>query len=160
MGQIVHLKTDWMKVKTTVDVELLYQTHCKERLVAPAVRSGPSSVSSFKVYHGCRELPHSKRALPSMVHIQLLIEAGAQRPEHFSPRWVKSDKPYVYRDFLWGGLRHCRDFSAVWLSSLPYPAFFSFPPTVADSNKYSAQQTQHLLLENLTYDKDSIICCL
>lgn len=58
-----------------VDMELLYQTHFKEELVAKSIRSRLSSFSSFKVHHSCWEFPHSKHFFPSVVHLQLLTEA-------------------------------------------------------------------------------------
>lgn len=60
-----------------VNMELLYQALFKEGVVAQTDGSGPSSISYFKVCHSCRELLHSKHALPSVVHIQLWIEAGS-----------------------------------------------------------------------------------
>ena len=78
MNPTFHLKTDWMGVKTTVDIKLLYQTLFKERLIAHAV--------------------------PSVAHIQLLTEARTQRPDHFSPRWENSDKPRMRQSSLSGQL--------------------------------------------------------
>lgn len=159
MGHTIYLKTDWMKIKTMVDMELLYHTHFKEDFIAQAVRGSSSSDSSFKVRH-CWELPHIWPC-----------HCG----QHTVTDWGRGIKTWTYQPNvrqLWQAI-YAPELPVRWAesqsrlqcslnfpSALPY--LLSFFSTVTDSNKYSAQQTstQHLFLENPAYDKDPIKSCL